>query len=163
MKRILAFLVLYGVSVVSAAEAPKPGAVFKDCVDCPEMVKIPPGSFVMGSTADETTREGTPDRDAANEKPQHRVTIDYSFAVMKTEVIRKDFAVFVAATKHAMAEGCKIWEKRLMPGASWMPTPVGKVLDSPKGSIIPWCVYSGPMPWPMQLGCQISRAKNTGF
>jgi formylglycine-generating enzyme required for sulfatase activity len=93
------------------AEAPKPGATFRDCADCPEMVVIPPGSFVMGSTAEETTREETPDRDAANEKPQHRVAIKYSFAVMKTEVTRGAFAAFVAATGHQMAEGCKIWDQ----------------------------------------------------
>ena len=94
-----------------AADLPKPGSTFKDCADCPEMVVIPPGQFVMGSTADETTREGTPDRDAANEKPQHQVNISYSFAVMKFEVTRKDFASFVTATQREMAEGCKIWDK----------------------------------------------------
>ena len=111
MKQALIFLVLCGASVVAAAEAPKPGALFKDCADGPVMVTIPPGSFVMGSTAEETTREGTPDRDAGNEKPQHNVTIPKSFAVMKTEVTRNEFAVFLGATKHEMAEGCKIWDK----------------------------------------------------
>lgn len=101
----------------AAAEAPAPGSAFKagttfrDCADCPELVVVPPGRFIMGSTAAETTREGTPERDAANEKPQHPVTIAYSFAVMKTEVTRGDFAKFIAATGHQMAEGCKVWDK----------------------------------------------------
>ena len=30
-------------------QAAKPGAVFKDCDDCPEMVVIPAGSFIMSS------------------------------------------------------------------------------------------------------------------
>lgn len=32
-----------------AAEPAKPGSVFKDCKNCPEMVVLPAGSFVMGS------------------------------------------------------------------------------------------------------------------
>ena len=50
------------------------GKIFRDCDDCPEMVVIPPGSFDMGS-------ENEP-----NEKPVHRVTIGYAFAMGKTEV-----------------------------------------------------------------------------
>ncbi|MDX2221292.1 MAG: SUMF1/EgtB/PvdO family nonheme iron enzyme [Rhodospirillaceae bacterium] len=94
----------------AAAESPAPGTVFKDCADCPALVVIPPGSFIMGSTAEETTREGTPDRDAANEKPQHRRTIARPFAVMKYEVTRGDFARFVADTGHTPPEGCKVWD-----------------------------------------------------
>lgn len=51
------------------------GKVFRDCADCPEMVVIPPGSFDMGS-----------DKDEPNEKPVHRVTIKYAFALGKNEV-----------------------------------------------------------------------------
>lgn len=50
------------------------GKIFKDCADCPEMVVIPAGSFDMGSNND------------PNEMPVHRVTINYAFAVGKTEV-----------------------------------------------------------------------------
>lgn len=107
----LAGLLVGFAGVPLAADAPQPGTSFKDCPTCPEMVVIPPGQFIMGSTVEETTREGTPDRDAANEKPQHAVTIASGFAVMKFEVTRKDFAEFVSATKREMAEGCKIWDK----------------------------------------------------
>ena len=34
-----------------AVEPPKPGSVFKDCKNCPEMVVLPAGSFVMGTPA----------------------------------------------------------------------------------------------------------------
>ena len=47
-----------------------PGTVFRD-IDapwCPELVVIPPGEFVMGSSEDD--RQGDYD-----EKPQHRVRI----------------------------------------------------------------------------------------
>jgi uncharacterized protein YgiM (DUF1202 family) len=55
----------------------KPGDTFKDCDTCPEMVVIPKGSFQMG----DLNGGGF-----ANEKPVHRVNINYSFAVGKFEV-----------------------------------------------------------------------------
>jgi formylglycine-generating enzyme required for sulfatase activity len=42
---------------------------FKDCSECPEMVLVPAGRFMMGSEKDN------------NEKPVHRVTIAKPFAV----------------------------------------------------------------------------------
>jgi len=53
----------------------RPGKVFKDCADCPEMVIVPAGSFEMGSNADE-----------CEEKPVHTVRIGKPFAMGKTEV-----------------------------------------------------------------------------
>jgi formylglycine-generating enzyme required for sulfatase activity len=53
----------------------KAGKILRDCPQCPEMVVIPAGSFDMGSNSGET-----------NEKPRHRVTISYAFAMGKTEV-----------------------------------------------------------------------------
>ena len=75
----------------------KPGAVFKDCDECPEMVVIPAGSFMMGSPPDP---EQDPFSNAKpvkigedNEKPQHRVDIQ-SFAIGKYEVTQEQwFAV----------------------------------------------------------------------
>jgi formylglycine-generating enzyme required for sulfatase activity len=56
-----------------------PGTVFRDCPDCPEMVVIPPGSFMMGSPATEKERDD-------DEGPQHRVTIGNYFALGKYDV-----------------------------------------------------------------------------
>ena len=58
-----------------ALRAGSPGSHFRDCDVCPEMVVVPPGSFMMGS---EKGRYG--------EKPVHRVTIVQPFAVGKYEV-----------------------------------------------------------------------------
>lgn len=62
------------------------GTVFKDCADCPEMVAIPPGSFDMGS-----------DNGDDNEKPVHRVTIDYAFALGKTEVTQAQWKAIMGS------------------------------------------------------------------
>lgn len=56
----------------------KPGQTFKECRNCPEMVVIPAGSFMMGSPADEPERR-------ENER-HHKVNIARSFAIAKTEV-----------------------------------------------------------------------------
>ena len=43
-----------------AAQGSAAAQGFRDCADCPEMLRIAPGSYVRGSTAAETTREKTP-------------------------------------------------------------------------------------------------------
>ena len=79
---------------ISQPQAVKPGAVFKDCDDCPEMVVIPTGSFLMGSPPNP---EQDPFSNAKpvkisqdNEKPQHRVTIQL-FAIGKYEVTQEQW------------------------------------------------------------------------
>lgn len=51
------------------------GKTFKDCDDCPEMVVLPAGSFIMGSEAGESA-----------EKPSHEVKIANRFAVSRFEI-----------------------------------------------------------------------------
>ena len=64
-------------------DTPKePGAVFKDCETCPEMVVIPAGSFKMGDLSGKGEYE---------EKPVHEVKISYSFAVGKYEVTQAEW------------------------------------------------------------------------
>jgi len=86
----------------------QPGQVFRDCNDCPEMVVIPAGSFVMGSTEDETSREKVPDEYAKWEKPQHRVNVR-SFMLGKYEVTRGEYAAFVRETGRGDGDGCRYW------------------------------------------------------
>jgi formylglycine-generating enzyme required for sulfatase activity len=68
---------------------PPTGTVFRDCPDCPEMVVVPAGSFMMGSPANE---EGRFD----GEGPQHTVTIARPFAVGKFEVTFGEWDACVA-------------------------------------------------------------------
>jgi formylglycine-generating enzyme required for sulfatase activity len=67
-----------------------PGRVFRDCADCPEMVVVPAGSFMMGSPASEEDRDG-------DEGPQHWVTIARLFAVGKFEVTFAEWDACVAS------------------------------------------------------------------
>ena len=91
------------------AEARKPGHKFRDCPECPEMVVVPEGSFMMGSP------EGEADRD--DDEDPHRVTIARPFAVGVHEVTRGEFARFVEATGRSMGNACATyvdggWEER---------------------------------------------------
>lgn len=92
----------------------KPGKVFKDCPECPEMVVIPAGSFEMGANNGE-----------ADEKPVHRVTLSRNFAIGKTEVTRGQFAVFVNATNYNAGDKCQTIEDYTIEernGRSWRKT-----------------------------------------
>ena len=57
---------------------PPPGTPFRDCPECPEMVVVPGGSFLMGSPESEPWH-------TSSEGPVHRVSIR-SFAAGKYEV-----------------------------------------------------------------------------
>ena len=58
---------------------PEPGSRFQDCPNCPEMIVLPPGSFMMGSPDTEAGRQPT-------EGPIHAVTYEKSFAIGVYEV-----------------------------------------------------------------------------
>jgi len=75
----LGLLSILMLPLVGHADTKKPGAVFKDCETCPEMVVIPAGSFKMGGEGD------------SDEKPVHEVKIGYSFAVGKYEITQAEW------------------------------------------------------------------------
>ena len=68
----------------------RPGTKFRDCPECPELVVVPSGSFMMGSPASEEGR-----RD--NEGPVRRVTIAAPFAVGVYEVTFGEWDACVSA------------------------------------------------------------------
>jgi formylglycine-generating enzyme required for sulfatase activity len=126
----------FGGAVVADAEAQtmQAGQTFRDCSDCPEMVVVPAGSFLMGSSAEDTARDlnllpiwGTWIARifflTAREHPQHPVTIARPFALGKYLVTRAEFATFVRETGYSMASwGCIVIENhRIKRGtaASW--------------------------------------------
>ena len=79
--RSLAASFVLAAAAAASAPTPKSGEVFRDCAGCPEMVAIPPGSFVMGSTPEERRAFHVPAIFDTMESPRHRVTIAYPYAV----------------------------------------------------------------------------------
>jgi formylglycine-generating enzyme required for sulfatase activity len=102
--------------LASAAQAagPEPGATFRDCADCPEMVVVPAGSFRMGSE----TRQAKSD-----EQPVHEVNVP-GFAIGRTEVTRAQYRLFASETGRGAPGPCtsdpgrggRWWE---VPDANW--------------------------------------------
>jgi formylglycine-generating enzyme required for sulfatase activity len=81
-------------------------AHFRDFDTAPEMIVVPAGTFLMGSPY----FEGTSD-----EHPQHEVTINKPLAVSIFPVSCGEFAAFIEATSHEVAEGAYIWN-----GQTWV-------------------------------------------
>ncbi len=78
------------------------GTAFTDKLDLglpfePEMVRIPPGKFLMGSPETESGRD-------SDESPQHEVTIGYAFEIGKYEVTFDEYDAFANATKRKLPD-----------------------------------------------------------
>jgi formylglycine-generating enzyme required for sulfatase activity/ketosteroid isomerase-like protein len=84
------------------APAPAP-ATFAECVECPEMVTIPAGSFLIGSPETERDRQ-------KDEGPQREIVFAQPFAVARTEVTRGQYSAFARATARPATPGC--WSDR---------------------------------------------------
>lgn len=69
---------------------PKPGMVFSDCPDCPQMVILPSGSYQRGASSNDTAAK-------SNEKPAGTVTISQPFAMGMHEVTFDEWDACVAA------------------------------------------------------------------
>jgi sulfatase modifying factor 1 len=123
MIRIITFLC--AVFWVAAAGAHEPaGAVLKDCDECPEVVVIPAGSFIMGSTAEETVRGGVREQDRTREQPPRRVTIANDFSMGRFHVKVSEWRTFTDATGRAPGTECLTWDVaantwQVVAGANW--------------------------------------------
>ncbi len=92
-----------------------PGAVFRDCPECPEMIVVPGGSFTMGSPSSEAGRN-------SDEGPTRQVTIGEGLAVGIHEVTHAEFAAFASATNFPDDGSCWTFENgdgRIRSGRSW--------------------------------------------
>jgi formylglycine-generating enzyme required for sulfatase activity len=90
--RVALLLLLSVLSVVLAQSQAQERSdrEFQECRDCPVMVAIPAGRFVMGSSAHEAGR-------FQNEGPQHVVALR-AFALGKYDVTSEEFLTFLRAT-----------------------------------------------------------------
>ncbi|MGZ5935132.1 MAG: formylglycine-generating enzyme family protein [Rhizomicrobium sp.] len=86
-RALLSLLLLAAFARVPAAAEEHKEREFRECTDCPLMVGIPAGTFVMGSPASEPGRFDA-------EGPQHRVAIR-AFALGKFDVTTAEFLIFL--------------------------------------------------------------------
>jgi formylglycine-generating enzyme required for sulfatase activity len=89
------FLLGLALSVGTAQGEERKDREFKECANCPVMVGIPAGSFVMGSPPSESGRFDT-------EGPQHKVAIK-AFALGKYDITSEQFLTFLRDTGYQPA------------------------------------------------------------
>ncbi|MBT5241711.1 MAG: SUMF1/EgtB/PvdO family nonheme iron enzyme [Rhodospirillaceae bacterium] len=121
MNRFLVLMATLAFSSAATAQSDdrlSAGDVVKDCDDCPELVVIPSGTFLMGTPISD--REVDLVR---GEGPQVKVTIDYMFAAGRFEVTHGQFEAFVEATGYVVKDECRVWNDDIGfnddPTASW--------------------------------------------
>jgi formylglycine-generating enzyme required for sulfatase activity len=97
-------------------------ARFRDCEECPEMVILPSGRFVMGAAPGEEDEEDMDPADRGRSSPQVPVSIARSFAIGRFEVTRGEYAAFVRDAGEAPPTTCNAIEGGSMvarQGLSW--------------------------------------------
>jgi len=101
------------------------GQIFRDpladgqpCASCPELLVVPAGEFLMGSTAAEIAAVSAERPDLAKyfnwEAPQGKVTIARKLAIGRSHITRGEFTAFVDATGHKTEAGCHVHD-----GGEW--------------------------------------------
>ena len=108
---------------IPVAEKPKPPVdpvqtkgTFRDCAECPEMIRVPAGDYMMGSPSKEleALKRMSLKEDSRVFKgydlPVHQVVIEKPFAVGVKEVTRGEYKQFVRATGHK-GSVCRTREK----------------------------------------------------
>lgn len=92
-----------GVSEAEALKAHEASLPFRDCPNCPEMVRIAAGRATLGAP------EGEIDR-LAHESLPREVTFASPFAIGRTEVTRDQFEAFVTETGRVVEPSCNYWD-----------------------------------------------------
>jgi formylglycine-generating enzyme required for sulfatase activity len=87
----------------------RPKDVFRECVNCPEMVVVPAGEVLMGSNASEIDSGLA----AANEAPQHRAVVKQPIAIGRFEITRDQYAAFVQSAGYKPSDRCYTFENNL--------------------------------------------------
>ncbi|MDE1165511.1 MAG: formylglycine-generating enzyme family protein [Pseudomonas sp.] len=102
MKRLTSLLALGYLSLsfdALAADPTTPGKVFSDCKkDCPEMVVLPAGSFVMGTPDDEVGKQD-------DEGPLHTVTFEHPFAISRFHITAEQWQRYAKQTHTVLPDG----------------------------------------------------------
>jgi len=95
---------------VAAPAKSEPEKIVRDCAQCPELVLVPAGKFLMGTSRNELGSGET-------ERPRHEVTIAKPFAIGRFEVTRAQYAAFVADSGYRTEGNCHVWRD----AANWEP------------------------------------------
>ena len=84
-----------------------PEDLFRECQNCPDLVVVPAGEVLMGSSRADIDNGLA----AANEGPQHKVVIKQPLAIGRFEVTRDQFAEFVNSSGYKAGDHCFTFEQ----------------------------------------------------
>jgi formylglycine-generating enzyme required for sulfatase activity/cytochrome c553 len=84
---------------------------FRDCPECPVMIPVPAGSFLMGTAEADRLTDPRTGKPATNDGPQHQVDIREPFDIGKYEVTVAEFRRFIEATGYEPIEKCMGFSK----------------------------------------------------
>jgi len=104
IRRLLLIVFFAGLSATAATKSQE--SSYRDCSDCPEMVRIPAGSFTMGMSAEEEVRFGMPASQAGKAAPTRKVTFAKGFSMAKYPVTVAEFRTFVDETGYQASDSC---------------------------------------------------------
>ncbi|MEO8670727.1 MAG: SUMF1/EgtB/PvdO family nonheme iron enzyme [Tahibacter sp.] len=96
---LLASFVVPVANVTAAAASTVAGTTLRDCGECPQLVVVPAGTFVMGSADGEWGHQ-------KDEGPRRTIAFAQPLAVGRTEVTRGEYEAFVHATGRAVSGDC---------------------------------------------------------
>ena len=99
-------LVALGLALALPATAAEPAGPYRDCAECPEMVRVPAGTFVMGTP--------TADAHGAMTRAESQaviVSIGRPFALGKLEVTRREYRAFVNDAGYDVRAPCRSWDE----------------------------------------------------
>ena len=88
----------------SGANRPEP--VLRDCADCPQMVALPSGSYLMGAAPEEEELENLPCDMRGLSSPQVSVRLPRGILIGRHEVTRGEYAIFARETGEALQRSC---------------------------------------------------------
>jgi len=100
MKKFLLVLAAFSTTYPVSAVCDTPG--FRDCADCPDMVRIPAGRFTMGSAAVSLTLEDGTRQSVAEfeELPAHEVSVP-AFSLGRFEVTQQEWLAIMSTNPSA--------------------------------------------------------------
>ncbi len=93
---------------VPAGHAADPNAPFRDCPDCPEMQRLPAGTFVMGTPAADPRAA-----DTRAEAQALIVRVPKAFAMGRLEITRREYRAFVNDAGYEVHGPCVSWDDAL--------------------------------------------------
>jgi formylglycine-generating enzyme required for sulfatase activity len=123
---ILLLLLSATLSTTFASSKASSLPIFHDCKDCPEMVALPAGEYMMGITKEDAVKDGLPS--FYDDIPYHHVVVQ-AFAIARYDVTKAEYATFIKETRYSPSGGCKItiknsdgYSSSVVPSANWKNT-----------------------------------------